>query len=306
MNKKKIDVSVIYVNYNTSHLLEESLKSFKQFSDGFSYEIIVVDNSCNETENLLLEKVSKEYSTTNIYLDNNSGFGCGNNEGAKKANGKYLYFVNCDTIFVSNACFELLYFISNNPNCGIVGSNLLSKDGSPNYSFSLEEKNLKNEKTNDRLLKSKKNGLHFNNGESPLKINGFVSGASFMISKECFDKLGGFPKEIYLYAEESYLCYQLIHKLGLDIYNVPSSRLIHLEGKSFGADETRIKHACNGNYTYYELLFGKDVAKQYLKHKIKIYNRNAVLCFVAFKFSKSKKFCIFSRVYKKKLIDVQG
>lgn len=111
MKSKEIDVSVIYVNYKTSFLLEESIKSLLEFSICFTYEIIIVDNSCSDEERIKLIDISNRYNVRLIVLPENNGFGCANNEASKIASGKYLYFLNCDTKLISNACFELFSFL---------------------------------------------------------------------------------------------------------------------------------------------------------------------------------------------------
>lgn len=302
----QIDVSIIYVNYKTAKLLEDSIKSVRKYSSGFSYEIIVVDNSCDDAENGKLEQLRETYGFKLFYSDN-VGFGSANNLGVSRANGKYLHFVNCDTLFISNACFELFIFLENHPTVGIVGSNLYSEEMDHIFSFQKNEKNLKNEKKDAsifNIFRSKSNTI--NKSMEPTPIGGFVSGASLMISKCIFNKVGGFPKEIFLYAEEAYLCYQLIHKLNLEIYNIPSSKIIHLEGKSFGISEARIRNSCDGNFVYYNLLFGQDMAIKYLKTMVNIFRRNEMFYLLTFKNDKKTKFSLFKKVYKEKLLDVQS
>ena len=43
-----IDVSIIFVNYKTAYLVKDVIASIKEKSQGFSYELIVVDNSQDE------------------------------------------------------------------------------------------------------------------------------------------------------------------------------------------------------------------------------------------------------------------
>lgn len=298
---KPIDISIIYVNYKTSHLLENSISSLVNFSEGFSYEIIVVDNSSSDVESRNLERIVNRFGCTIIHSDN-VGFGNANNIGVLHSHGKYVYFLNSDTLFISNACLELFKFLEYNPDTGIVGSNLYSLNMENIFSFQLDEKNLKNERKNASLVKIfGRRKKTINKTDIPISISGFVSGASLMMSKENFLKIGGFPKSIFLYAEEAYLCYSLIHKLNLKIYNIPSSRIIHLEGKSFDANERRIGYSCEGNFIYYTLIFGRDIAIKYLKLMISLFRRNAILSLITLQKNKFLKFKLFEKVYKNKL-----
>lgn len=293
------DVSIIYVNYFTIELLKESLNSFFKYAKGFSFEIIVVDNSCSCEEKNNLNSFCQSIGARLLVMNRNAGFGSANNEAARISNAKFLYFINTDTIFVSNACYELFRFLVLHPRCGIAGSNLLTKDMKPNFSFCVAEKNLENEKKEDCFFFKKP--IEFNDTYSAFKVNGFVSGASFMISKNSFDAVGGFCNRIFLYADEAYLCYRVINSLGKDIYNVPSSRLIHLDGGSFDeSSEKRILFSCDGNYEYYCSIFGEQQGLNYLIYKQKVFARNMIISLLTLNFKKYKKFKLFFKIYKNK------
>lgn len=232
-----MDVSIIFVNYKTSSLVHDAIHSVKEHSSDFSYEIIVVDNSESEEEfNKLNDLESDDVHL--IDAKSNLGFGKANNLGSKIAQGNYLFFLNTDTLLMNNAIYELKKFLDEHDDVGIVGSNLYTKDGKPNSSYYLLEKNIKNEnKVSEFHTKIKKilsrKRPDFNYSEKPLKINGYVVGAALMIRKSLFDTLGGFDKDIFMYAEESLLCYRSIHEKEFKIYNVPSSKIVHFEGGEF-------------------------------------------------------------------------
>ena len=52
-----MDVSIIYVNYNSSNLIINSINSVIELTNGVSYEIIIVDNNSRTEEK---NKLSKE------------------------------------------------------------------------------------------------------------------------------------------------------------------------------------------------------------------------------------------------------
>lgn len=115
-------VSIIIVNYNGKHLLEECLSSV--FSIDFpknNYEVIVVDNDSQDD--------SVNYIKTNfpevklIESGNNLGFAGGNNLGIKYANGKYYVFLNSDTRVDKGWLKELVKTAQDN-NVGAVSSKL--------------------------------------------------------------------------------------------------------------------------------------------------------------------------------------
>ena len=76
-----------------------------------------------------------------------------------------------------------------------------------------------------------------------------------MIRKSLYDYLSGFEKSIFMYAEETLLCYRVLHETEFSIYNCPSAQIVHLEGGSFenGMNEFRAKCIADGNYIYHKI-----------------------------------------------------
>ena len=307
----KIDVSIILVNYKASHLLKDVLSSIKEKSSSFTYEVIVVDNSCDQEE---WDKL-QEFKDTATLIDAkaNLGFGKANNLGAEIAKGKYLYFLNTDTLLINNAIYELKKFLDEHENVSIVGSNLYTRDGKPNHSYIPFEVDLKGEKRINSLLSSFKNKvLHkrfdFNYKDEPLKIDGYVCGASLMIRREDFIALGGFDKDIFMYAEETLLCYRLIHELHKEIYNVPSSKIIHFEGESFEKKISyfRAKANIDGCTIYLTKAYGRDAAIAYLRSYRASCKRKRVLARVIRKKDKVESFTYLIQAATEKLQELKS
>jgi len=237
-----MDVSIIIVNYNTISLLVNTVDSVFEKTEGVEYEIIVVDNnSSDNSKNILAEKYG--YKITYIALSENIGFGRANNEGAKIAKGKNLFFLNPDTILLNNAVKILSDFLDSNPRVGCCGGNLFDADGRSTHSFarfftpSIFEifdvlfKNL------PKKIIYRRN-IEFNYTNKPLKVC-YITGADLMIRSNIFNKLNGFDPDFFMYYEEVELEYR-IRKSGCYIFNVPYAKIIHLEGKSFQNDYKKI------------------------------------------------------------------
>ena len=88
-------VSIIIVNYHTSHLLLHCVDAIEEQVKGVDYEIIVADNASSEEE-LVLLRDDKRF--TLLELDENVGFGNANNAAAQMAKGDYLLLLNPDTV----------------------------------------------------------------------------------------------------------------------------------------------------------------------------------------------------------------
>ena len=84
-----VDVSIIIVNYKTVSLIKHAISSILHIVKDIEYEIIIVDNCSGD----YLEEIKKEFPLKLILLSENLGFGKANNEAAKKAKGRNLFFL---------------------------------------------------------------------------------------------------------------------------------------------------------------------------------------------------------------------
>ena len=258
-----MDVSIIIVNYNIISLLIVAVDSVLEKTEGIEYEIIVVDNnSSDNSKNILAEK----YGDRVIYfaLPENIGFGRANNEGAKIARGRNLFFLNPDTILLNNAVKILSDFMDNNPRVGCCGGNLFDVDGNPTNSFArlitlsiIETFNVLFGNLLNKIIYRK--NINFNYTNKPLKVC-WITGADLMIRKYVFDRLHGFDPAFFMYCEEVELEYR-VRKAGYKVFSVPYAKIIHLEGKSFSSDYDKIN----------KYLISKKIFMQKTNNFIKIY-----------------------------------
>src|SRR2546428_10230979 len=121
--------SIIIVNYNTKDLLRSCLESITENTAFISYEVIVVDNASVDGS---AKMIMDEFSWVRLVLpEKNLGFGKANNLGAKHAQGQYLFFLNPDTVLLSNAVEVLITALMSNKDVMICGGSLYGKHGEP-------------------------------------------------------------------------------------------------------------------------------------------------------------------------------
>ena len=303
-----MDISIIYVNYKTNDILIDSIRSLKERSIGYSYEIIIVDNS---NEVVIFEDLKKRVLECDdraiiINANGNIGFGRANNLGAQYAKGEYLLFLNTDTLLVNDVPGILKDYLDNNQEVGIVGPNILNKEMKPSHSFYKNEKNLANYRINNSIFKSIQNKLFnkrsdYNYTGKPLKLNGYVCGACMMIRKDLFKRVDGFDNDIFMYAEETLLNYRVMHETDKKIFNIPEAKIIHLEGTSFGDySKTRIEMMVDGNWIYLKKALGINEAVKYAKREIMNNKIKGIIQFVITR-NKNNYFTLMSIVWKQKI-----
>lgn len=87
-------VSIITVNYNGLADTCELIESFR-IHETYPYEFIVVDNGSFLPEG---KEIQRRYPKVKVVQNTNTGFAGGNNAGLKVAEGKFLFFINNDTL----------------------------------------------------------------------------------------------------------------------------------------------------------------------------------------------------------------
>jgi GT2 family glycosyltransferase len=233
-----MNVSVIIVNYNTKDLLVNCINSIYECTHNIDIEIIVVDNASVDGSN----RVIKEQYSNVILLESkkNLGFGKANNLGAKIAKGKYLFFLNSDTIILNNAINLFFQFNEEKEKIlqiGVTGGILVDDKIQETASFGPLPTKRGMLKFILGLLppftKMTANESRCINNNGYVEV-GYVSGADMFLSKSTFDRIGGFDSNIFMYYEETDLQFRL-KRANYCNYVIAGTQIIHLEGASFGS-----------------------------------------------------------------------
>lgn len=218
-----MDVSVIIVNYNTKALTNSCIESVILNTAGIEYEIILVDNASTDGSK---EVFSNDNRLKYIYLDENYGFGYGNNRGMEVAKGKYVFLLNSDTILRNNAIKEFYDYAECHDEKSIYGCYLHGEDGDYACSFFYYPAFTIKDFTKRILHMNKTLPVDYNDKEVEC-----VSGADMFFARAAFEEVGGFDEHIFLYGEEGELQYRM-KKAGYRSYIISRPQITHLEGKS--------------------------------------------------------------------------
>lgn len=240
---KKIYVGISIVNYKTATLTIDCLSSLALEKRVF--DVIVVDNDSQDGsyEEIAAAVIKKGWSNWVAVIKSNfnGGFAYGNNIAIRAFLNKgnppeYLYLLNPDTLVLKGAIDRLISFMQNKSSAGILGSQIEGEHGellnsafkfhtcfselNKGASLGILTKVLKRWVTNEKIP------------EVPVKVD-WVSGASMMIRREVFEQIGLLDEAYFMYFEETDFCMQA-NKVGWDCWYVPTSRVMHLVGKSSG------------------------------------------------------------------------
>lgn len=199
-----IDVSIVIVNYNTKQVTLDCIRSVKEKSQNLSYEIVLVDNASTDGT---AEAVASEFGDVLVIrCSENIGFGRANNRGVEQAKGKYIFFLNSDTLLVNNAVQLLLDFAEHHPAINVMGGLLYWKDGGENGScgffggyFSRIMWLLGKTVRSNLVYTSKQKRMFEADGYMYVD---YVVGAHMFCQREYFNRFGGFDPEFFMYCEE--------------------------------------------------------------------------------------------------------
>ena len=221
-----IDISIIIINYQSIDLIEHCLDSIYRHKNDLKTEIIVVSNSeWGEKGTALLEKYPE---ITGINPGKNAGFAAANNLGAQSAAGKFLFFLNPDTLFVNDVLKELIQAAYEYPEAGIIGPYTYNPDMS-------HQPSVKNEFGMDHMLFLAFPFLRFffthkDFGHLPIKKTQYVevvNGSAMFMSRHLFNEIGGMNESYFMYWEENDLC-KSVKERGKKILFYERAKIIHL------------------------------------------------------------------------------
>jgi hypothetical protein len=228
-----VDISIVIVNYNSFALLQNCLKSIFKYCTGFQYEIIIVDNNSTEGE---VETIINDFK--NIILIKNSaneGFGAANNIAVNQARGKYLLFLNNDTLLIENSVFKVLEYAQTLNGNFTIACKLINEDRSyQNSAYKFPSLKLHIaatffvDKLFPRMDSINKYYIGIEEEKSSIVVNSVI-GAFIFIPKQEFNNLDGFDERFFFYHEDTDLCYR-IKKNGGAIHYFPETSIIHYGG----------------------------------------------------------------------------
>uniref|UniRef100_A0A7V3ZYC5 Glycosyltransferase n=1 Tax=candidate division WOR-3 bacterium TaxID=2052148 RepID=A0A7V3ZYC5_UNCW3 len=219
------EVSIVIPVYNNSNLTYNCLRSILLHTNGL-YEVVLVDDNSQEKE--AQELLKKIKNVRIIRNKENMGFVESCNIGAKASRGKYILFLNNDTLVTENWLTPLLDLIKRE-DVGAVGAKLVYPDGK------LQEAG--------GIIWKDASGWNYGRYDDPDKPEynfvrevDYCSGAALMVKREIWEKIGGFDRRFKpAYYEDTDLCFS-IRKMGYKVLYQPKSVIIHFEGATSGRD----------------------------------------------------------------------
>ncbi|HZO89922.1 MAG TPA: glycosyltransferase [Chthonomonadaceae bacterium] len=210
-----MDLSVIILSWNTCGLLEKCLRSLACSQPGLEYEVIVVDNASEDDSRAMVRRL---FPNVRLLVNpTNVGFSAGNNTAIPHATGRYVLFLNSDTVVLEGALAAMVRYADAHPDIGILGPKLLNADDTLQYSCrrfpNLGTGFFRNTPLG-RLFPHNRFALDYlyqNWDHATPRDVDWVSGAALMLRRTLLDQIGGFDEDFFMYCEDVDLCWRTAH-----------------------------------------------------------------------------------------------
>jgi GT2 family glycosyltransferase len=241
-----MDLSIIIVNYNVRHFLNQCLHSVKQAVErlnvvqtgesGFLAEVIVVDN--NSVDGSVAEVRQKFPWVRIIANDENLGFSRANNQAIKESSGRYVLLLNPDTVVEEDTFSKCIEFMDSHPDAGALGVKMIGGKGeflkeskralpTPIVSF-YKMFGLASLFPGSKRFAKYHLG-HLNKDE--IHSVDVLAGAFMFLRKETLELTGYLDETFFMYGEDIDLSYR-ITQADYKNYYFPESTIIHYKGES--------------------------------------------------------------------------
>ncbi|MCF0212135.1 MAG: glycosyltransferase [Bacteroidales bacterium] len=247
-------LSVVIVNFNVKHFLEQCLCSVfaSDREEGMELEVLVVDNNSVDGSVEMVE--AKFPQVTVIANKDNPGFAKANNQALSRATGDYLLLLNPDTVVEHDTFAKCLAFMRTHPDCGGLGVKMINGEGQylkeSKRGFPTPETSFYKISGLIRLFPHHPRIAHYYMGhlsENETNEIEILPGAFLLLSREAYNKVGGLDEKYFMYGEDIDYSWR-IRLAGFKNYYLPSARIIHYKG------ESTKKGSMNYVYTFYNAM----------------------------------------------------
>ena len=227
------DTTIILISYKSEKLILNFIKKLPKL-----IPIIIIDNS---NSFLLEDVIRKEYSNLEIFVKKNDGVSSALNYAVEKIKTKYFLQISPDIDFDYKDIWVYLDFAKKlNNKFAAIGPRFLDIK----------------KKSHKQISES----VDYDSIDS-------IHGSCMFINKECFNKIGRFDENYFLYFEETDYCYRG-KKIGYKSYQINQSKVETL-GRSVqieNIDEEKkvskvlIWHFIWSKFYYYKKRYGKIIS----------------------------------------------
>ena len=223
------DLSVIIVNYRCWAKLSMCLNSLTAINEvHFTFEVVIVDNA---SQDKMIDEFRQLYPQYRFILNSgNYGFSNGCNLGAANTNGKFLLFLNPDTIVSESALSAMLDQTKASKANSIITCRQVRKDGHEDKPYGIFPSPFALTGWLRALAALLNMNVNIRQNERFIYPN-WVSGSVVMMSKVSFNTIGKWNDQFWMYFEDVDLC-KRARAAGGSVFLIKNASIVHNHGGS--------------------------------------------------------------------------
>lgn len=225
-----MELSIVLLHTNGAKDAQKCLESLQKTWLPKEYEIIVISNG-DYKANSQIDPSSYQGLHVQFHDLVKDGYIRGNNYGYKIAQGKYIATVNPDILVKEDTFALLLDHLKKHTECGIVAPRLIFPDGIEQDSARPFPKI--QEIISRRMFKASKTSIEPQWSEEYREFD-WVTGAMFIMTRECYEKTGGHDKRYYLFMSDISICWNA-WQAGLAVHQLRDAKATHNENRLSGS-----------------------------------------------------------------------
>lgn len=210
------DISVVVCTHNRATMLGEALASlYNLATNGFTYEIVVIDNASSDETPSVAERATRESRAPVRYcFEGKKGIASARNRGLREAAGKWVAFFDDDQLADPNWLAELMK-IAREKDVKCVGGSVLLK-----YQTSTKP----NPTPFVRMLLGE---ALWSLRPAPYSLKHTPGTGNLMIHRTVLDRVGHFDEAFQVRSEDTDL-FRRIHKAGFEAWYNPAAVVHHV------------------------------------------------------------------------------
>lgn len=232
-----MDVSVITVTWNSIAKIGEQIRSVEKAAVKRTYEEFVVDNASSDGTAAFVEK---EFSLVKLMTQaRNRGFSAANNEAARRAQGKYLLFLNPDMRLEAGSLDKICDWMDAHPKAGVVSCKLVNakgevaKDALPRRFPTWKDQVVILLKLHHVFPKLLNEYLFSDFNPEKEQMVDSVRGSFMLMRRDIYQQLGwAFDPRYYIWFEDVDICRE-VWKLDYSVMYTPIISAVDYIGQSF-------------------------------------------------------------------------
>ena len=231
-----LDLSIIVVSFNTREILLACLESVYTCTRDLAFEVLVIDNDSADGS---ADAAGERFPGVRLVKNpENRGLSAAYNQGIKMSRGRYLVFLNSDTILTENSFLKIVHYLDGHPEFSICTPRVVDENN--NVGSIRFRQDTPWDAARKILGKYDGDQEAREMGKEEIKEVEAIGGPSFFVRRTLLETVGPFDENYFLYNEEDDFC-RRARRHGYKVLYYPETTLVHLRGKSTHLPQIREK-----------------------------------------------------------------